>query len=139
MNDQEMNFLHKNVCIATCSSDITDLCFRSLPDAPWAQLQALKFGTLHYKIWKNKSLKKLITSSNKSTLVRFQELYPHYGFTFEASDSVINYFDFKIFKGKRFEETGILHTKVYIKPTETHPLETSFKCASILWVKKCNQ
>jgi hypothetical protein len=48
------------------------------------------------------------------------QIHPILKFTFEASDTSINYLDLTIFKGTRFNETGILDTKVYTKPTETY-------------------
>ena len=48
------------------------------------------------------------------------QMHPTLKFTFEASTTSINYLDLTIFKGKRFQETGKLDTKVYTKPTETY-------------------
>ncbi|KAJ8024865.1 hypothetical protein HOLleu_34899 [Holothuria leucospilota] len=51
----------------------------------------------------------------------------------EISKTEVTYLDLKIFKGNKFQSTGILDTKVYTKPTETfqyldrnsaHPLAT---------------
>ena len=47
-------------------------------------------------------------------------MHPTLKFTYEASETQITYLDLTIFKGSRFRESGILDTKVYIKPTETY-------------------
>ena len=47
-------------------------------------------------------------------------LHPTLKFTYEASETSINYLDLTIFKGERFRSTGILDTNVYTKPTETY-------------------
>ncbi len=56
----------------------------------------------------------------KSLIQTMNQLHPTLKFTFEASDTSINYLDLTIFKGTRFKEIGILDTKVYTKPTEAY-------------------
>ena len=56
----------------------------------------------------------------KNLIHTMNQMHPTLKFTFEASDTSINYLDLTIFKGKRFRETGILDTKVYTKLTETY-------------------
>ena len=48
--------------------------------------------------------------------------------TMEASSHTINFLDTTIFKGARFLATGVLDTRVFFKPTDTHSLlhATSF-------------
>ena len=58
------------------------------------------------------NFKKLIDTMN--------QMHPTLKFTFEASETSINYLDLTIFKGQRFRTSGILDTKVYTKPTETY-------------------
>ena len=45
--------------------------------------------------------------------------HEHLKFTYELSKSNINFLDLIIYKGERFENTGIFDVKTYIKPTET--------------------
>ncbi len=57
---------------------------------------------------------------SKQLVTTMNQMHPTLKFTFEASNSSINYLDLIIFKGNRFRETGILDTKVFTKPTETY-------------------
>ena len=60
-------------------------------------------------------------------------LHPNLKFTAEISDSAVNFLDLTIYKGKNFDQTGKLSTKIftkpvdtfqYIMPTSTHPPST---------------
>ena len=68
-----------------------------------------------------------------SLVAKMNEIHPSLKFTMEVSDEEITYLDLKIFKGTKFQSSGILDTKAYTKPTETfqyldrnsaHPLAT---------------
>ncbi len=52
----------------------------------------------------------------------FNSQHPTIKFKAAIHHSEINFLDVTIFKGPRFRDSGILDTKVYFKPTDTHEL-----------------
>lgn len=48
--------------------------------------------------------------------------HPSIKLTYELSAETVNFLDVTVFKGTGFKATGILDTKVYFKPTDTHEL-----------------
>jgi len=57
-----------------------------------------------------------------SFLTILNSQHPSIRLTSEISYESVNFLDTTIFKGDRFSKTGIVDTKVYFKPTDTHQL-----------------
>ena len=52
-------------------------------------------------------------------LHRLNSCYPTIHFTWTISSEGVDFLDTRIYKGSRFQQTGILHVRTYFKPTNT--------------------
>lgn len=68
----------------------------------------------------------MVWENGRDELTKFINIlntaHPSITLTWEINPMSINFLDTTIFKGTRFHQSGILDTKVYFKPTDTHQL-----------------
>ena len=87
-------------------------------------IDKLPFPLYHYSRYLDDIL--LMFNPDEMTINQITEIFnsinPSIDFTNESSDQQINFLDVTLFKGDRFNESGILDTKVYSKPTDTRSL-----------------
>lgn len=125
-NDFEFNNTHYLQVFGTAMGKKYAPRFADITMAFWEELNAPKINLqplIHFRYLDDIIL---ITDTTKDQFLEaFQVLnatHPNIKLKYELEDQQLAFLDVLLYKGEGFQQTGILDTKVYCKPTDSHAL-----------------